>query len=97
MGVNETKKLDLDSDGFYDLEVFLRSISGFSYWRKANLVVRLVRAEVSSEEITEEEQNFQEVEIVEEKSNLWLWVVVGLVAILVLTIIVLCVKQRKKT
>ncbi len=85
LGVGETKRLDLDSDGFYDLEVFLKGVSGFSFWRKAGLVVRLIDKEIPSKEIVEgeEEQNFQGEGVVEEESNLWLWIVLGVVVVLV--------------
>ena len=51
LGVSETKKLDLDSNRFYDLEVFLKSISGFSYWKKADLVVKVIDEKIPSEYI----------------------------------------------
>ncbi len=93
LNVGETKKLDLDSDGFYNLEVFLKSVSGFSYWKKANLVVRVISEEVVVDEIIEEKKMVEDV-IVEEFNYLWSCIVLGLVVVLVIT---LSIRQRKRT
>lgn len=95
LGVSETKKLDLDSNRFYDLEVFLKSISGFSYWKKADLVVKVIDEKIPSEEIVEEEEQKRvENVIVEESDYFWLWIVLGLGFVL---IIVFSVRRRKRT
>ena len=41
--VNETKKLDLDDDNYYDLQIFLKDISDY----EADLVVKLIHEEKS--------------------------------------------------
>lgn len=91
LSVNETKKLNLDEDGFYDLEIFLKSISGFSYWKKADLVVKFMQEEIPFEEkpVTEDVGE----EEIEERNLTWLWIVISLIIILV---IVVSVGWKKK-
>ncbi len=85
LSINETKKLDLDSDGFYDLEVFLKDITGLFYWKKVDLAVKVINEEIVFEEdvVVEEvvDKVVEEVEIVEEKSYLWVWGVLGVLVL----------------
>lgn len=43
--INETKKVDLDGDGFYDLEIFLKEIIGL-YRKEAKLTIRAINEEI---------------------------------------------------
>ncbi|HTY43769.1 MAG TPA: LamG-like jellyroll fold domain-containing protein [Patescibacteria group bacterium] len=46
LDVNDTKKIDLNGDNYYDLSIFLRNIS----YGNANLILKTIHEEISAEE-----------------------------------------------
>ena len=78
------------------LSIFLKDIRGFSYWKKADLVVKFIQEEIPFEELKGKEQEKEEKEIIEEKFNLWLWVVIGLVVVLVIGVIVRYKRKKRR-
>lgn len=48
--VNETKKIDFDKDGFYDLSVMLRSTSGSGYYSRADIYIQSIGEKVLESE-----------------------------------------------
>ena len=90
--INETKKIDLDGDNFYDLIIRVDRISGVRY-KSADLYLKEIH-----EEIPVEGRKDQEIIGVDEKRSFSIFVLLGLIVI-ILTIFILfrrnVVKSKK--
>jgi hypothetical protein len=89
--INETKKLNLDNDNYYDLQIFLKDISKY----EADLVVKFIHEEIPFEEKKPEEKKEAEKKIKEE-IRLWLWLVLGLIAVIIAIILIIRYKSKKR-
>jgi len=81
---NQTKKLNLNDDGFYDLQIFLKNITDY----KADLIVKLIHEEIPAELLEKEEK-----EIMEKFQFLLIIILVGIVVII--SIIIFIIKGKK--
>jgi hypothetical protein len=89
LAVNETKKLDLNDDGFYDLEIFLKDIPD----SKADLIVKLIHEEIPAEFLEEMEKETKK----KEYGQLSWWLIVSLiVSLIIILFITIFIKIRKK-
>ncbi|MCK4997176.1 hypothetical protein KAS08_02635 [Candidatus Pacearchaeota archaeon] len=61
--VNQTKKINLNDDEFFDLEIFLENIKGY----KTNLIVKFMREEIFKE--IDEQEIFKEIDEQEEETG----------------------------
>jgi hypothetical protein len=84
--VNETKKMDLNNDGFYDMQIFLENITS----QKADLIIKFVYEKIPSETKTEEKE-----ETAEKLSFLELFIFI-ISTVLVVVIIFVLIKIIKK-
>jgi len=84
---NSTLKLDLDSDGTYDLEIKNNDIIG----RFADMEFRIISEEVASDEQEEQQSNVSEAI---KNIEWWVYVVIGVVIVLIVVGIVLKKKKR---
>jgi len=84
---NSTLKLDLDSDGTYDLEIKNNNIIG----RFADMEFKIIDEEVSSDEQEEQQENISEII---ESVDWYVYLIVGVVIILIVVGIVL--KKRRR-
>jgi len=82
--VNETKKLNLGDDNYYDLQIFLEDVNYY----EADLVVKLIHEEILAEEKRLEEK-------IEEKIKWWSWPII-LVSIVLIVIIIIIITRYKK-
>ena len=87
IGFNETKKIDLDDDGYYDLQISVKEVRSNSY---ANLEFKEIHEEVPAEE---QEAQEEESKI---KIQWWVWVVGGAILLIVVGIVMLKVLVKKK-
>lgn len=81
---NETKKIDLDNDGFYDLEISVEEIDNQNF---AKLDLKLIHEEIPAEQEKSQGQN------IIEKISLKTYILIGTVIVLIIIWIVL---KRKK-
>ncbi len=86
--INETKKVDLDDDGVYDLIITLKEITK-TYTKIAILDIKEISEEYFEEKVSEPEE-----EIVKEENNYLDYVLLGLF-ILVLSIVYFLSRKRK--
>ncbi len=89
--INETKKLNLDDDNYYDLQVFLKDISDY----EADLVVKIIHEEIPKEEEVVEEEKEKEPEK-EEVEKLKLWLIPALVIIIAIVVIIKHIRYKSK-
>ncbi len=89
--VNQTKKLNLNDDGFYDLQIFLKNITG----GKADLIVKSIHEEIPAELLEEEEKGILE-RIKGVINNFigmikpyWLWILIGVGSIIIIVILII--------
>jgi len=87
MTINETKKVNVNEDNYYDLKIFLKDIRG-SF---VDLTVQTIHEEILVEEQEEREENKVE------KSKLWYWLIVGAVVLIIAGIIVYLTNYKKKS
>jgi len=78
---NETIKIDLNSDGYYDLQIFARDIYSTKY---AKLEVKLINEKIPAEEKSSAEETQVENVPAEKKTN-YKWIIAG-IAILILAV-----------
>jgi len=96
--VNETKKLNLNDDGFYDLQIFLKNITDY----KADLIVKIIHEEIPAEELEGVEKKGKIKDLINNFIEFiklyWLWILIGGFIIIVFGIIVVLriVKKNKK-
>lgn len=98
--VNETKKLNLNDDGFYDLQIFLKNITDY----KADLIVTLIHEEIPFEEVIEEEEKgiLERIrgimnKFIEVIKPYWLWILIGVGSVIVIVVgIIVFSKIRKE-
>ena len=87
--INETKKLNLDDDNYYDLQVFLKDISDY----KADLVIKSINEEIPADEKKEIEEKEDDEKI--EKPKLWL-LILGLIVVIVAVVLAVGYKKKKR-
>ena len=97
LNLKETKKFDVTDDGYYDLSVTLNSIAN----NKADLTIKSIVDEkvVEEEKVTtptEEEVTGEETTPTEKKSLLWLWIVLGVIAAIIVFLVLLFALKPKK-
>ena len=101
VNLGETEKLDVDSDGYYDLSIYLKEIK----LSMANLVITSINEKISEGEgpvttideegaVQGEESDAGDVQISEKAGGEWIYYVVGIVLLIVL--VVIFVKKSKK-
>ena len=90
LNVNETKKLNLNSDDFYDLEVFLKNIHGVY----ADLIIKIIHKEIPAEEKIKQEKEKLENEEITKKNKLLLWVLIGILGALIVGLVVWRKKRK---
>jgi hypothetical protein len=80
MNIGEEKKIDLDSDGYYDLQIIMNGIVN----NKADLTINYIHESIStSEQIEPPTENTEEViPISVQGENKWVWIVVVFLFIL---------------
>jgi len=76
---NQTKKIDLDDDGYYDLQIWVKEVRSNGY---ADLEFREIHEEIPAEE-QEKQQEPSKFEI---KS--WMWIVWGVISLLIIGMII---------
>ena len=87
--VNQTKKINLNDDEFFDLEIFLEDIKGY----KTNLIVKFIREEIL-EEIDEQEEKTEKKQ--EEKTGKIKWIFLIFVVFLIFLLIIIKTKVWRK-
>ena len=85
---NETKKINLNEDEYYDLLIVLESIIG----NKANLLFKEIHEEIPAEEQEEQEEKSK----IEDESKWWIWLIFGALGILILLQIIFYFKKLRK-
>ena len=88
LAVNETKKLNLNDDKFYDLEIFLKDITA----TKADLIVKFIYEEISFEEVIKEKQPEEGIE----KRIKGLWILIGIVLAVGIVTVLFIIKFKGK-
>jgi hypothetical protein len=109
LSINETKKVDFDNNGFYDISVLLKNITGNTYYRRAEVYIKSINEEIQNQSNTKEqdnnindEENQQEKEIKETSSEIIkdnkfiIYGIIGLVAILLILLIIRLFKSKFK-
>jgi uncharacterized membrane protein len=76
MTINETKKINVNEDNYYDLQIFLKDIRG-SF---VDLIVKGIHEEVSAEEQEEREEESK----IEEENKWWYLVIVVVIILLII-------------
>ncbi len=90
LSIGEIKKINLDNDSYFDLEVSLSNITGFSLWRKANVTIKTIHERVPktvADDYTgknKEVVNKKVVGNVPEGRDSWLWITLGIVGLFAL-------------
>ena len=92
IGKNSSGKIDLDSDGFYDVEIVNNGITG----NYANLEFKLIHEEVPSENQENESENVIENIPVLGKINWKIYVAIGIIIVLVIVGVLLNRKKGKR-
>lgn len=94
LSLNETRRVDLNYDNYYDLEIKLNSLES----SRANLTIREISEQIPSREIFNGEEGILEDEFLEEKNenNIIVIIVVAIALILVTTLISLFIRKRKE-
>lgn len=87
--INQTKKINLNDDEFFDLEIFLEDIKGY----KTNLIVKFIREEIL-EEIDEQEEKTEKKQ--EEKTGKIKWIFLIFVVFLIFLLIIIKTKVWRK-
>lgn len=87
LSLNETKKLNLDGDEFFDLEIFLQNITNY----KADLIIKFIREEIPIEFIEEKKEIKKKYD-----ERLFLWLIFSLIIILIITILIIIIIKRRK-
>jgi len=77
---NETKKFDLNDDGYYDLQIWVKEVRSNGY---ANLEFKEIHEKVPAEEKEEQESLSKK-----EGIKSWIWVVGGVISILIIGIVI---------
>ncbi|MFH1521845.1 MAG: hypothetical protein ABIF18_02710 [archaeon] len=102
INIGETKKVDLDDDGYYDLSIYLKDIK----FSKANFILTSISEAVSSSDSTVQDEEVGDGEIaqdgvvaegvaeVDEESNYMIWIII--LAIVLVVIGVVFAKNFKK-
>jgi len=93
--VNETKKINLDSDNDYDLSVYLKSINGIY----ADLTIKEISEDIPENANSEEKiisSSDQTSEIVSEGNNFWIYFIVGLIIILLIVGMFVLVRKKRR-
>ena len=92
--INETKKLDLNDNNYYDLSIKLKNISNY----EANFIIKLVHEEIPLEEaMRKEEEKEEKIEVdEEEKIKWWLWLVLGVVILIIATLAYYFIYKKKR-
>lgn len=91
--VNETKKVDLDTNGFYDLEVSLKEIKGYF----AKIGLKTINEKIIGEEIHETKETVSEngtAAIEEDKKEVNLFLIFASAVIVIILIICLIIFSR---
>ncbi len=96
--INEAEKLNLNDDGYYDLEILLKDISDY----EADLSIKLIREEIPEED--EEPDIDEKIEMREKIKDVmnrfiksyWLWVVVALIIVIIIITIVLIIRYKRR-
>lgn len=97
LSVNETKKVDLDGNGFYDLEVFLKSLTTY----RAELFVHKINESVPEEdkpvvdEENQEEASYGNEEGVSLGNGYWVYGIIA--AVLIIAAVIFFIKFRQKS
>jgi hypothetical protein len=80
MNIGEEKKIDLDSDGYYDLQIIMNGIAD----NKADLTINYIHEAISTSEEIEQipEDNEEVIPISVQGENNWVWIVVAFLFIL---------------
>ncbi len=104
LSTNETKKIDLNNNGFYDLSVLLKSITGNSYYYyEADLYLKLINEKIpqnqqdfSGKKNPSNESNQQDIfkNIKNNKSIYWTFGII--LAAIILAFVILKLKTKKK-
>ena len=87
MSVNESEKVDVTRDDYYDLEVILNAIED----NKVDLTINSIREAVPIVETTAPDVDEKSEE--RSRSLLWLWIVIG---VIIFGIIVFILYNKKK-
>jgi hypothetical protein len=112
LSINETKKIDLEDDGFYDVSVLLKNITGNTYYRRAEVFVKSINEETSKiqsnipeesnadENSNNQENNKENKDIISEKikdNKLIVYEIIGIILItIVIIFLILKFKSKKK-
>ncbi len=72
LSINETKKIDFDNNGFYDLSVLLKNITGHTYYRKAEVHTKSINEEIQdqSNKIEQDNNKTKDTNLTEKDNNL---------------------------
>ncbi len=89
LNINETKKIDLDGDNYYDLEVFIGSIDG----ARTQLEFKEIHEEVPTEE---QEAQEEESKIGERKIKNWMWITGGAILLVIVVFVIWFFKTKYK-
>jgi len=100
LAVNETKKLGLNDDGFYDLEIFLNNVA----YKKADLIVKFIYEEIPVEEFEKIEKKVKIRDVInkfiEMIKSYWLLILIGVSCVIVvivgIIVVLRIVKKNKK-
>ena len=111
LSINQTKKIDLDNNGFYDFSVLLKNITRNIYYRRAEVYIKSISEEISNQQnTTKEDNNTNEEGNLQEDSNKvkdaisqniednkLIYEIIGIILIaIVITLLVLKFKPKKK-
>ncbi len=90
----ETKKFDVDSDGYYDMQVTLESIEA----SRASVVIKAIHEQVpgTTTTTTEPTTTANESESSEGRSMIWVWIVLAVVIIAVVVYFVMRSQNQHK-
>ena len=110
LSIKQTKKIDLNENGFYDVFVLLKTITGNSYYPRAEVFIKSINEiipenqsnETAEDNSPNQQENQQEKEIKEIiseaiKDHKFIYLIVGIILITILiTLSVLKFKPKKK-
>jgi hypothetical protein len=85
---NETKKINLNDDGYYDLQIISEEITE----NKARLSFKEIHEEIPAEKQEEKEEKSK----IEEENKWWVWLILGGLGVLVILQIIFYYKKKGK-
>ena len=93
LSINKTKKIDLNDNGFYDVSVLLKNITGNPYYHRAEIYIKSINEKIQNQSNITKEENYLKDK--EDKSN-YILTGITLIAIIIISLIFIFKLKKKK-